>query len=157
MQFKYYYYMSLLALSGTPLGAWAAPPEQQAGAPEPEQRAEALNSDAAPQQRVAQAAPQATPASGTLSVATPPLTEFKFAQAAPLDQLDHLRGGTEMVNNSATLSGIVTGNTAINVNTGSNIIDGGAFANFSGVPIVVQNSGANVLIQNSTIVNLQMK
>ena len=38
-----------------------------------------------------------------------------------------------------------------------NSIDGGALANASGVPIVIQNSGANVLIQNATIINLQMR
>jgi hypothetical protein len=27
----------------------------------------------------------------------------------------------------------------------------------SGIPVVIQNSGANVLIQNATIVNLQFK
>ncbi len=156
MQFKHYFYMSLLVLSGTPLSAWAAPPEQQAGASEPEQRAPALKRDAAPQQGLARAAPQAAFAMGTSSAA-PSTTKFELAQPAPLDQLDQLRGGTETVNNNATLSGVVSSNTAINVNTGSNVIDGGAFANFSGVPIVVQNSGANVLIQNSTIINLQMK
>ncbi len=157
MQFKHHFYMSLLVLSGTPLSVWAAPPEQQAGAPKAAQPAPAWNRDAAPQQGLAPAAPQTASAIGILSAAVSAPAKFKLAQAAPLDQLDQLRGGTETVNNSAALSGIVTGNTAINVNTGSNIIDGGAFANFSGVPIVVQNSGANVLIQNSTIINLQMK
>jgi hypothetical protein len=51
----------------------------------------------------------------------------------------------------------VTGNTAVNVVTGSNSIDAGSFANMQGIPVVIQNSGANVLIQNATIVNLQLK
>jgi hypothetical protein len=37
------------------------------------------------------------------------------------------------------------------------VIQGGSFANMSGIPIVVQNSGANVLIQNATVINLQLK
>jgi hypothetical protein len=37
------------------------------------------------------------------------------------------------------------------------VIDAGSFANMSGIPVVIQNTGANVLIQNSTVVNLQMK
>ncbi|HEY5801658.1 MAG TPA: hypothetical protein VIT92_15660 [Burkholderiaceae bacterium] len=71
--------------------------------------------------------------------------------------LEGLRGGTEVVVNENKLSGAVTGNSAVNVNTGSNFITNGSFANSAGVPIVIQNSGANVLIQNATIINLQMK
>jgi hypothetical protein len=41
--------------------------------------------------------------------------------------------------------------------TGSNSIAAGSFANMSGLPLVVQNSGANVLIQNAVIINLQMQ
>jgi hypothetical protein len=41
--------------------------------------------------------------------------------------------------------------------TGANTIDAGSFANMSGIPVVIQNSGANVLIQNATIINLQLK
>ena len=44
-----------------------------------------------------------------------------------------------------------------NVSTGDNTINGGAFTNANGLPIVVQNSGNNVVIQNSTILNLQLK
>lgn len=90
-----------------------------------------------------------------LPEAAPPTTLF----GAPLatDQLAALRGGTDTVSNEAGLSGLVSGNSATHVSTGANIIDGAAFANASGIPIVIQNSGANVLIQNSTIVNLQLK
>jgi hypothetical protein len=44
----------------------------------------------------------------------------------------------------------------VNVVSGTNTIGMGAFANMSGLPLVVQNSGANVLIQNAVILNLQM-
>ena len=71
--------------------------------------------------------------------------------------LEEARGGAAAVNNEANLNGYVTGNSATYVNTGANSIDGGAFANASGIPIVIQNSGANVLIQNATIINLQMR
>jgi hypothetical protein len=82
-----------------------------------------------------------------------------FGPAADLGQLEHSRGGTDTytTNNNANLNGVVTGNSAWNVVTGSNSIDTGAFANMSGIPVVIQNSGANVLIQNATIVNLQFK
>jgi hypothetical protein len=53
------------------------------------------------------------------------------------------------------LSGSVANNSAVNVMTGNNSIADGSFSNASGFPIVIQNSGANVLIQNATIINLQ--
>jgi hypothetical protein len=55
------------------------------------------------------------------------------------------------------LTGTVTNNAATNVVTGSNYITDGAFTNSAGFPTVIQNSGSNVLIQNATIVNLQMQ
>jgi hypothetical protein len=55
------------------------------------------------------------------------------------------------------LSGTVTDNSAVNVVTGNNVINGGSFANSSGLPTVIQNSGSNVLIQNATIVNVQFQ
>lgn len=77
--------------------------------------------------------------------------------AVSADRLGGLRGGTDTVNNDMKLSGVVGSNAAVNVATGANIISDGAFANASGLPIVIQNSGANVLIQNATIINLQLK
>jgi len=67
------------------------------------------------------------------------------------------RGGSDTVVNEARLSGVVSGNSAINVVTGSNVISSGSFANASGIPVVIQNSGANVLIQNATVINLQLR
>jgi hypothetical protein len=61
-----------------------------------------------------------------------------------------------VISNDQKLKGTVADNSATNVATGSNNITSGAFANVSGIPIVVQNSGTNVLIQNSTIINLQL-
>jgi len=74
-------------------------------------------------------------------------------------RLERQRGGTDThtTNNTANLEGGVNGNSAVNVMTGNNVIDAGSFANMSGIPVVIQNSGANVLIQNATIINLQMK
>ena len=48
-------------------------------------------------------------------------------------------------------------NSTNNVSTGDNSINGTALSNANGMPIVVQNSGNNVVIQNSTILNLQLK
>jgi hypothetical protein len=38
-----------------------------------------------------------------------------------------------------------------------NWIGGGAFGNAAGLPMVIQNSGNSVLIQNATVVNVQMQ
>jgi hypothetical protein len=79
-----------------------------------------------------------------------------FDNPVPAATLSHFRGGSELVHNEMTLAGTTAGNTAINVATGTNTINAGAFSNMSGLPLVVQNSGANVLIQNAVILNLQM-
>ena len=71
--------------------------------------------------------------------------------------LSDLRGGTDIITTEATLGGTVGNNTATNVTTGMNVITGGSFANASGLPVVIQNSGANVLIQNATVINLQLQ
>jgi len=55
------------------------------------------------------------------------------------------------------LNGIVSDNQAYNLVTGGNSISDGAFAGTSGMPTVIQNSGNNVLIQNATIVNVQVQ
>lgn len=65
--------------------------------------------------------------------------------------------GREGGSANADLGGMVTGNSAINVSTGSNLITDGSFANMSGLPVVIQNTGANVLIQNATVINLQLR
>jgi hypothetical protein len=76
-------------------------------------------------------------------------------------QLGKARGGAELqpVNlnvNQNNSTGSVSGNVASNLTTGSNGISDSAFSNASGVPVVIQNTGNNVLIQNSTILNLQL-
>ena len=82
-----------------------------------------------------------------------PLTAAVIDDAA----LSNARGGADTHMNQNTSTGAVTGNVASQLNTGSNTISDGSFANTSGIPIVIQNSGNNVLIQNSTILNLQLE
>lgn len=70
--------------------------------------------------------------------------------------LDDLRGGDEdIVTNVIRVTGDVSGNSATDIATGANTIREGSFADASGLTTVVQNTGANVLIQNATIVNIQ--
>ena len=66
------------------------------------------------------------------------------------------RGGTDTQLSQNNSNGAVSGNVASQLTTGSNSISSSAFSNSSGIPIVIQNTGNNVLIQNSTILNLQL-
>ena len=80
-----------------------------------------------------------------------------FGAALPDAQLDSYRGGFEVVKNGMQLDATLNGNSAVNVLTGNNTITDGAFTNASGLPMVIQNTGSNVSIQNATIVNIQMQ
>ena len=72
--------------------------------------------------------------------------------------LSRQRGGTDPGTLSdMKLNGVVGNNNASNLTTGNNTITDGAFAGVNGVPLVVQNSGNNVLIQSATIINVQVK
>ena len=80
----------------------------------------------------------------------------EFDKPVQADRLADYRGGTALVSSDMQLSGTTANNTAVNVATGNNAISAGSFSNMSGLPIVIQNTGANVLIQNAVILNLQM-
>lgn len=83
-------------------------------------------------------------------------TTSAFGQAMSEQQLTETRGGTEVINDM-TLNGVVAGNQAYNLSTGNNTVTDGAMAGASGMPTLIQNSGNNVLIQNATIVNVQLQ
>ena len=112
----------------------------------------------APGPGMQQAAPPAHAATNKPAVAPPAAAVAKAADAEAADEarLDNARGGDAAMSGEANLSGVVASNTAINVVTGSNLIDS-SFNNASGLPMVIQNSGANVLIQNATVINLQIR
>jgi hypothetical protein len=81
-----------------------------------------------------------------------------FGAAVDESALEGQRGGQDdaYFNDMRSRAQVYQTSTS-NVSTGDNTINGGAFANANGLPIVVQNSGNNVVIQNSTILNLQLK
>jgi hypothetical protein len=86
------------------------------------------------------------------------ITDETFGPTVAGDALDAMRGGTDnktITTNVSDVDGRVDGNTAINAITGGNLMDGGAFGNAAGLSTVIQNSGNNVLIQNSTVVSVQ--
>ena len=79
-----------------------------------------------------------------------------FGQSADLGTLENLSGGTD-VSNRIALHGNVSNNTTDHTITGDNTIAGGAFTGSVGLPMVIQNSGNSVLIQNATIVSVQFQ
>lgn len=58
--------------------------------------------------------------------------------------------------NNQDQDGDVTDNIAIGTTNGDNMISGEAFSNSAGFLSTVQNTGNNVLIQNSTIINVEV-
>lgn len=86
-----------------------------------------------------------------------PATAFDLATPVKSSSLESSRGGFDYVHNDTQLSGTVANNVASNIRTGANTISEGAFSNASGFPVVIQNSGSNVLIQNATVVNVQFQ
>ncbi|MES2163960.1 MAG: hypothetical protein V4476_22605 [Pseudomonadota bacterium] len=103
---------------------------------------------------VAQSRPALLPDAIVITAADPAGFD---AASVPAAKLAGKRAGADAVNNDMQLNGAVNGNTAVNVYTGANAISSGSFSNASGLPVAIQNSGANVLIQNATIINIQMK
>lgn len=89
-------------------------------------------------------------------VSLAPAQSAFVATAVDTATLESYRGGSAQVHNDMELTGTTANNTAQHVNTGNNAISAGAFANMNGIPVVIQNSGANVLIQNAVIVHMQM-
>jgi hypothetical protein len=78
----------------------------------------------------------------------------------PANQLEAQRGGTDtgpLTINANILKAKLYDNAAVDNVTGNNSINGNAFAGASGLPIVIQNSGNNVIIQSGTVLNLTMK
>jgi hypothetical protein len=79
-----------------------------------------------------------------------------FGQSVDTGTLEHLSGGTD-ISNRITLNGNVSDNNTDHSTTGLNSIASGAFSGAVGLPMVIQNSGNSVLIQNATIINVQMQ
>jgi hypothetical protein len=63
-------------------------------------------------------------------------------------------GGVVDVTNNSQLEAILTDNYNANSVTGNNSIDQGSFNDASGVFSIIQNTGNNVIIQESTIITV---
>ena len=89
------------------------------------------------------------------------LAAFDDAGALSDDELGSQRarediGVSLIVINDQEQDGDVTDNVAIGNTNGDNLINGDAFSNSNGFLSTVQNTGNNVLIQNSTIINVSV-
>jgi hypothetical protein len=104
-------------------------------------------------QATSQTAPQ--PTSETTTTQTADASDVMGHAISP-NALDTYRGGSQTYNDMQ-VNGSMSDTRALGVQTGSNAITDGSFANMNGLPTVIQNTGANVLIQNATIVNVQFK
>jgi hypothetical protein len=79
-----------------------------------------------------------------------------FGSKASAATLAKMSGGSD-VTTRVTLHGNVSDSTTKNVVTGTNSIAGHAFDHAVGLPVVIQNSGNSVVIQNATTLNLQLQ
>ncbi|CAG4902526.1 hypothetical protein [Paraburkholderia gardini] len=95
-----------------------------------------------------------TPATVSAAPASASVLSDSFGVAMTAGQLDEHRGGDALIGQNY-LTGSLTNTSAYKVETGSNSISEGSFASSSGLPTVIQNTGANVLIQNATVLNVR--
>jgi hypothetical protein len=95
------------------------------------------------------------------AAAPPALATLGAGKALTTDALGDQRAKAKLevdkiTINAPTQNGVVAGNAAINTTNGANSIGGTAFSGASGLVNTIQNTGNNVLIQNSTIVNVSV-
>lgn len=95
-----------------------------------------------------------SPGSGHAAEPVAPGAAFKVVDT---DVLAEQRGGTDTHLSEITAVGTVSEVHAYDLVTGHNIVSEGALSGASGMPMLIQNTGNGVLIQNATILNLQVQ
>jgi hypothetical protein len=101
------------------------------------------------------------PAAPTAPAAVAPTLSLGASKPLTADALGEQRAKAKLEIDKITVNapaqnGTVIGNTAIGNVTGANAIAGSAFSSAAGMITAIQNTGNNVLIQNSTIVNVSV-
>ena len=82
-------------------------------------------------------------------------SEADFGNTVANTELDENRGTfMPIVINTSNLNANLSGNSVTGGNTGNNNISNGAFNGLNGFATVIQNSGNNVIIQDSTQINV---
>lgn len=95
---------------------------------------------------------------GYIASAGPVAAADPFGAAVTTQALAAHRGGQQdQYVNDMRSRATITQTSTTQVATGNNAVSDGAFTNATGFPMVIQNTGNNVIIQNSTILNLQLK
>lgn len=98
----------------------------------------------------------ALPWAHAADVSDPPSADLGVAgNTLPDGELDGQTGGYAS-STTATQTSTVTGNTLTDSYTGANEIGAGSFAGLSGVATIIQNTGNQVSIQTSTVVNVSL-
>jgi hypothetical protein len=99
-----------------------------------------------------------TPAATTSSASEPSSEASVDGLGRRVDSgiLARLSGGSEL-SQSITIHGTVSDNHVDHAISGDNVIGGDALRGAMGLPMVIQNTGNGVLIQNATIVNVQLQ
>lgn len=98
----------------------------------------------------------------TPPVAPPAVTAFEGVKALDSAELGEQRAKAKLEIDKLTLiapsqNGVVAGNSAVNTTTGANSVSDAAFAGAAGIVNTIQNTGNNVLIQSSTVVNVSLQ
>mgnify|MGYP001057099010 CR=1 FL=1 len=96
------------------------------------------------------------PAGAAMAASAKPVPLDGWGRRVDNQVLARSSGGSD-VSETITLNGTVANNSVDHAVTGSNMIGNGAFNGAAGVPMVIQNTGNGVLIQNATIVNVQFQ
>lgn len=101
-------------------------------------------------------------AATTPAAAPPAVVAFEGAKALDSAELGEQRARAKLEIDKLTLispaqNGVVAGNSAVNTTTGANSVSDAAFAGAAGIVNTIQNTGNNVLIQSSTVVNVSLQ
>jgi hypothetical protein len=75
-----------------------------------------------------------------------------FGAAISDQTMSQLRGGAESTQSATSVGDC--GNCAV---SGTSFVGGGAFNNAAGLITVIQNTGVNVVLQSSTVVNVNIR
>jgi len=110
----------------------------------------------APPPAAAEGTDLAAAIAASAATATPSVDD-RLGSALSDTRLSAQRGGQDAQLSEIKAKSTVTDNSAHHLTTGTNTITEGAFGHVSGMPMVIQNSGNNVSIQNSTVLNLQLR
>jgi len=82
---------------------------------------------------------------------------LKLGKTVSLGVLDGQRGGADAHLSDIRAVGSVSDVKAFDLVTGNNVVTEGSLSGASGIPMVIQNSGNGVLIQNALILNVEVK